>query len=166
MATYSLGFKTAMIGKLLDNKSGLGLRELSEQSGVSITTLSNWSKAAKEGRIMDTPKRVKRVNNWTLKERFQAILETSKMSEEQLNAYCRQKGIFPNHITEWKENVIEVLERPSRTPVDNRVTQLEGEVKQLSKELNKKEKALAEAAAILFLKKKAQELWGDPEDEN
>jgi transposase len=37
--------------------------------------------------------------------------------------------------------------------------------KQLEKELQKKEKALAEAATLLLLRKKAQAIWGDDEEE-
>ena len=34
----------------------------------------------------------------------------------------------------------------------------------LEKELNRKDKALAETAALLVLKKKVQEIWGDEDD--
>lgn len=37
--------------------------------------------------------------------------------------------------------------------------------KQLARELDRKEKALAEAAALLVLRKKAEAIWGEPEEE-
>ena len=37
-------------------------------------------------------------------------------------------------------------------------------IRALEKELNRKDKALAETAALLVLKKKVQEIWGDEDD--
>ena len=39
------------------------------------------------------------------------------------------------------------------------------EIKRLQKELRKKEKALAEAAALLLVTKKMQALWGEAEED-
>ena len=39
------------------------------------------------------------------------------------------------------------------------------ENKQLKKEVTRKNSALAEATALLILKKKADLIWGEPEDE-
>ena len=43
--------------------------------------------------------------------------------------------------------------------------QKDRELKDLQKELKRKEAALAETAALLVLRKKAQAIWGDPEDD-
>ena len=39
------------------------------------------------------------------------------------------------------------------------------QVRKLEKELKRKDRALAEAAALLLLQKKAQAIWGDAEDD-
>lgn len=88
------------------------------------------------------------------------------MSEEQLNAYCRKSGLYPPQLDQWKEELINELEgKGSSQKKSEQIKALEAEVHQLKKQLNRKDKALAEASAVLFLKKKAQELWGDREDE-
>lgn len=81
-----------------------------------------------------------------------------------MGSYCRQKGIFPHHLEKWKKEFIQ-LEKAGPSQ-DNRgeVKQLRGEIKELQVELRRKEKALAETAALLVLKKKVQKLWEEDEE--
>ena len=97
---------------------------------------------------------------WTVEARFSAIVETATMSEVELGEYCREKGLYPEQIKEWKAEFIESLTKSSQ----QEKVQGKGDKKrinQLEKELRRKEKALAEAAALLILGKKLQAFYGE-----
>ena len=57
-----------------------------------------------------------------------------------------------------------MISKQTSSSAENR--QLKNENKALKKELRRKEKALAEAAALLILQKKANRLWGYDEDDS
>jgi hypothetical protein len=164
MSSYSSEFKSAIISKLLGPKPP-NIAELSKKAGIPQGTLYNWLRLTKSDEPMDIPKRVKRVSNWSKQERFKALLDTANMSEEQLNAYCRKNALFPAQIEEWKLELMKSLSKKEESENNHKVKKLESELKTMKQELNRKDKALAEASALLFLKKKVQELWGEPEDE-
>ncbi|TYL46630.1 transposase [Marinomonas sp. IMCC 4694] len=69
-----------------------------------------------------------------------------------MNQYCRAKGLYPHHIQQWKQDF---AKGASAKPAPSESKQLKQEIKQLQKELNRKDKALAETAALLVLKKKS-----------
>lgn len=89
------------------------------------------------------------------------------MNELELAEYCRKKGLYREQIEAWKRTCLQ-----ANGQVFDQSKQLNGALKgeqkrakQLEKELQKKEKALAEAAALLLLRKKAQAIWGDDEED-
>jgi len=86
------------------------------------------------------------------------------MNEDELSAYCRRKGVYAEQINGWKRLCIN-----ANCPIPTKENQatIRSQAKennQLKAELRRKDKALAETAALLVLKKKAREIWGDPED--
>jgi transposase-like protein len=105
----------------------------------------------------------KRPQDWTPEEKLQAVIEAASTPEEELGAFLRRQGLHEAQLREWRQQVLQGLEKPARgarkrTPEGRRVRQLE-------RELERKEKALAEAAALLVLKKKVQAIWGDEDDD-
>ena len=103
----------------------------------------------------------KRPQNWSAEEKLAAILEYEKLDEESRGRYLREKGLYSVDIERWREEVLGALGKKAKKkgdPKDRRIRDLEGD-------LRRKEKALAETAALLVLKKKAQAIWGDSEDE-
>ena len=106
---------------------------------------------------------VKTSTAWSAEARFSAIVETATMNEMELGAYCREKGLYPDQIKGWKTEVIASL---TGIPVSNQQEKTHGKgdkkrIHQLEKELRRKEKALAEAAALLILGKKLQAFYGE-----
>ena len=100
----------------------------------------------------------KRAQEWSTQERFQALLETHALSPEALNAWCRERGLFAHQLQRWQE---EFCLAPRPAPQAAEVRKLKGELASLQRELNRKERALSEAAALLVLQKKYQALWED-----
>ena len=96
------------------------------------------------------------------------VLETANLSEIEFSEYCREKGIYPEQVKEWKDACINANDRAkeSNGKVSKELREERKEKEKLAKELARKEKALAEAAALLVLRKKANAIWGtDEEDE-
>ena len=106
-------------------------------------------------------KHEKRPQDWTREERLNALLEAAKLSDDELGAWCRQKGLHTHHLEKWRQEFAQEQTRGQ----DPKTRQLKKEVKELKKELNRKDKALAETSALLVLKKKVDTIWGDNEDD-
>jgi len=89
-------------------------------------------------------------------------MDCHSLNDEQLSSYCRKNGIYPHHVKEWKSDFL------SENPVSGSTSRqeqkkLKQDNKRLQKELNRKDRALAETAALLVLSKKCQAIWGEVE---
>ena len=105
----------------------------------------------------------KRPQDWTAEEKLAVVIEAAAVSDEDLGGFLRRKGLHGAQLNEWRQQVLSGLgKRPARSSkpsVDAR------RVKELEKELRRKDKALAETAALLVLQKKVQAIWGDGDDD-
>ena len=104
--------------------------------------------------------------------KLQAVMDTLGKSEEEQSAYCRAHGIYYGHIETWRQQILESL-GAAASPVDKAKEKenkaenqrIQDEMKSLKSDLKRKDKALAEVTALLVLKKKANLLWGESEDD-
>ena len=107
--------------------------------------------------------------NWSAQTKFAVVVETLSMSEIELSEYCRAKGLFPEQVKQWREISIQAHAEPGSTSPDAASAQQNKaqrkQIKRLEREVLRKDKALAEAAALLILQKKVRALWGDNEDD-
>jgi transposase-like protein len=160
MEYYSDTVKESMIAQLTC-PGAPSASSLAKEVDIPQSTLSRGVREyAKVGTGRGTMK-AKRPKDWTAEEKLNALLEYEKLEEEQKGRYLREKGLHSVTIEQWKGQILEGLKKPKSSRKDHR----DKRIKELEKELRKKEKALAETAALLVLKKKAQAIWGDPEDE-
>ena len=159
---YPETFKQQMVSKM-SGPGGLSASALSEEVNVGQTTLSRWLRAAGKIGSMSPKKTSKprRPQDWTAEEKLAAVMEASGLSEEELGAYLRSKGLYEAQLEEWRKQAEEALsgqgDSKARRGSSSRVRELE-------RELRRKDKALAEAAALLILKKKLAALWEDEDD--
>ena len=95
------------------------------------------------------------------------VIETAALNESELSEYCRSKGLYPEQAKEWKQACLQgqLSETERRQQERGQARQDKKEIKRLKRELERKEKALAEAAALLVLRKKLTALWGEKEDD-
>lgn len=109
----------------------------------------------------------KPTNKWTSEDKFYAVMETATHTETELAEYCRKNGIYISELKEWITQCINANKSITENPKElKEVLKVEKEKnKELEKELRFKEKALAETAALLVLRKKANAIWGDQEEE-
>ena len=154
--------KQAALEKWLN--SGLPLRTFAAQEGIPRATFFCWKKKylRKEVRVS----RKTKPEQHTPEQKFSIVLQTSTMSELELGAYCREHGLFSDQISDWKDACIQGNARPQKTQRSTLSSKIDKKkIKKLEKELNRKEKALAETAALLVLRKKFNALWEESEDE-
>ncbi len=144
----------------------ISIPQLSKDEGISDVTLYNWRKQARD-KGLKVPGKKSQGEQWSSEAMFAVVLETASMNEVQLSKYCRQKGLYTEQVAEWKRNCIDANARTDTTLKARSVSQKQDKqrIKQLEKELRRKEKALAETAALLVLRKKYNALWGQDEDE-
>ena len=100
----------------------------------------------------------KRPQDWSAEEQLLALQETHSLSGDALAAWCREHGVFAHNLTSWKTAF---CTESKAAPGNREFKVLKDENDQLKRELMRKEKALAEAAALLILQKKFRALWGD-----
>lgn len=162
MTKYPEDFKAALIARLLP-PTNASIPELAEETGVPQNTLYTWR--SKNRGQATAVSHASDSTGLSSSEKFTAVLETASMTESELGEYCRTKGLFPEQIKQWRRTCSEANEAISRRAEQAQVREHKRTIKQLQSELNRKDKALAETAALLVLRKKAEALWGDLEDE-
>ena len=88
------------------------------------------------------------------------------MNEADLAAYCRQRGLYAEQIQTWRAACEQAndWERAGTQRLGQATREEKKRIKTLERDLARKEKALAEAAALLVLRKNAAAIWGDGED--
>ena len=159
---HSSQFKEAILNKL--SQSGLSVRKFSEQEGINLSTLYSWQKQFNTSGLKVS--KVSSSDKWSSEEKFSIVLETSTLAEVELSEYCRIKGLYPEQIKAWKKDFIASTavksnKRAKQTPEQKADKK---RIKELERELRRKEKALAEAAALLVLGKKYDAYWKEKED--
>ena len=165
MARYSSERKSAILNKLLP-PSNMTVAQVSRESGVSEQTLYNWrNKAKKSG--LPVPGKTPTSEQWSADAKLAVIVETAPMSESALSQYCREKGLYPEQVREWREQCLFGFQssREREQAANKQARSDKTVIKHLKKDLRVKEKALAETAALLVLRKKLSALW-EEEDED
>ena len=151
---YEKAFKEKAVKLVLASKGVKSMKDIAIELNISKDTLYTWVKKAKE--ISGTDSKLK------LSDKLQMLHETYSMSEEEVNAYCRVKGIFKHQLQEWEREFLN-----SKSGDDSSTKEALQEERSRShalvKELRRKEKALAETATLLVLQKKFQALLEDEE---
>lgn len=162
---YSEEFKANIIAKLLPPNNARVL-DVAKETGIPKDTLYTWRTKYRHAPHSSTaPGQNQKSGSLRSEEKFAVVLETASLNELELGEYCRRNGLYPEQIACWKKAFIQGSS-PGASKAER--TQLQHQaktIKQLQSELHRKDKALAEAAALLVLGKKAQALLGDPEDE-
>ncbi len=160
---YSIQVKEAVLQKVLHGNKPH--HEIAMEYGIGKSTISKWLRQYKQNGSINLKSKEKRPKDWTSEGRITALITTGSMSPEECASWCRKKGIFPHHLEQWKKDAISGMAVGSRKKQSEVEKQLRKENSALKKDLNRKEKALAETAALLVLKKKAQAIWGEPEED-
>ena len=163
MAQYSAERKQAILNKLLSpNLSSIA--QLAREENIAEQTLYNWRNRAKQGKTVPTNHRTQELSPET---KLTIIIDTAKLNETELAEYCRNKGLYPDQIAQWKAQSLTGFNASEQQSSQSRKQHQadQKQIKQLKQAVKRKDKAFAEAAAILILRKKLATLWGEDEDE-
>lgn len=165
MSRYSEERKASVMRKLLPPNSR-AIPDVAKEEGISGATLYNWRNQAKE-KGEPVPGSGKQTEDWSSEAKFAAVVESVTMTECELSEYCRGKGLYPEQIRRWKEACIQGAQSAEEQQKHRRLEakQDKKRIKALERELTRKEKALAETAVLLVLRKKLNALWEDNEAE-
>lgn len=146
MVRYARAFKDKVVRRLLPPQSA-DVRALAKEIGVSALTLERW-RAEGSGSPLGHRGR-------SAAARFEAVLATTGMSEEQTNAWCGEHGVCPRDVAAWRKAATAALE-PDRAdgPTAQQIRADRQRIRQLERDLRRKEKALIETAALLVLTRK------------
>lgn len=163
MPHYPPERKQSVLAKM-GHPNPVPISQLAQLEGISLPTLYNWRKEARAaGHLL--PDADAGPQDWSAQDRFNAVLQTASMPEADLAEYCRTKGLYPQQIQRWKEACLSGCDFNAAPAVPRQAVDRErrGDKKRialLERDLNKKDKALAEAAAIIILQKKLAPLLG------
>jgi transposase-like protein len=161
MNQYSEELKASLIARMLP-PNNVSVAELVRETGIPKDTLYTWRRNAQKGHA---PAQEKPADGLSSEEKFNVVLETASLNEVELGEYCRRKGLFPQQIDAWRE-ICKQAHAPLAPKADRQKLRNQAkEIKSLDAELRRKEKALAEAAALLVLQKKVRALWEEPEEQ-
>jgi transposase len=143
--------------------------QISAELGIHVVTLYNWRKTWRlQGEVV--PASEKDPEGWGATDKFTVVLETAGLNAIELSAYCRERGLYPEQVERWRQASQDANQKPVLTLKEQKElerlrAQDQREIKRLKQELRRKEKALAEAAALLIASKKIQAFWGEDGDD-
>ena len=160
--TYSPEFKASIIARMLAPNND-PIPELARETNIPKDTLYMWrSKARKEAQ--GAAAGAVAYSGRSSEEKFAVVVETATLNEVELAEYCRGRGLYPQEISAWRESCAQANTMVSGKGERAEMRAHKQRIKQLEQELRRKEKALAEAAALLVLEKKVRTLFADPGD--
>lgn len=164
MPSYSEERRQAVVTQLLPPHN-LSVREIAEKENISVATVYKWRKEARaEGRCLpDTA--AQGAEGWSSRDRFTAVVEAAAMNATEVAEYCRRRGLYPEQLQRWRHDCEQAasLSRGQQQREALEARQQRQRIRELERDLKRKNEALAEAAALLTLRKKAAAIWGEEE---
>jgi transposase len=155
----------------MSGHGGRSVNSLAAEVGVCRGTLSRWKREAASVGPMTNQRKSNRTRaatrvrpkNRSAAEKFRLLMTASGLGEPEFGEFLRREGIHEADLVRWREGSLEGLADNVSTKAET--ARASKKVRQLEKELRRKDKALAEAAALLVLQKKVRQIWGDEDDD-
>jgi len=153
VARYGQAFKDRVVARLLPPESA-SVDEVSREVGVAAQTLERW--------LSDALSRPARERAWTAAARFEAVIATAAMDEATRSAWCREHGVYPQQLAQWRENATQALAEPEEARASPQQTKHDRRrLRELEREVRRKDRALAETAALLVLSRKLEAVFSN-----
>jgi len=165
MTQTSIQFKEAIITKAL-SLGDIALQQIASENNVGCSTLQKWLRLQREGLPLSGGRRGRPLKGQGQTPPLQHLVATAGLDEQGVGAYCREQGIHSFQLKQWQAELMQHNGSKSQSQKESsELKKLRNENKQLKKDLLRKDKALAETTALLVLKKKADLIWGESEDD-
>lgn len=165
---FTTEFRQNAVRKALMRSPDIKLKSMAKDLNIGYSTLQKWIRLSKLNQLnplnsssefaMPVTKE-QRPSDWSNQDKLELLIKCGSLDDEAVSQVCREHGIYPHHLDEWKKELTTPKENKSDIP------RLKRELKALKKELNRKDKALSETAALLVLQKKIKNLLNESEDE-
>ena len=157
LARYGQAFKDRAVARMLPPESA-ALDLVAREVGIGAGTLERWRE--------DAQSKPARGRAWTAGARLEAVITTAAMSEAGKSAWCREHGVYPAELDKWRASCTAALASPEESRASPQATRQDRKrIKELERDLLRKDRALAETAALLVLSKKVAVIFNKGEDE-
>ena len=125
-----------------------------EEEGISLSTAYGWLSRG----TLPTMKNKAKAKKWSAKEKLKAVSETLSMAEGEIGIYLRKEGLHSQQLDDWRSQILMSLDVTPKIVIAK--DERDAQIKDLEREILRKDKAPAEASALLILRKKADLIWG------
>ena len=159
---YTEAFKEQALLKVYGRKN-CTINEIAGELNMNVGTLKGWMRGAVKSQTKEAEKPAERASDFSLAARLKALQESHGLSGEELNAWCRARGLFTHHLQQWTADFCQTKPAVSGRQNEDAQRASNKKIQTLEAELRRKEKALAEAAALLVLQKKFRAYLGGEE---
>ncbi len=157
MARYGQTFKDRAVARLLPPESA-ALEVVARNVGIGAGTLERWREDARSSPA--------RGRDWSATARLEAVITSAAMNDAGKSAWCRGHGVYPAELAKWLASATAALADPEEARASPQATRASAKrIRELERELLRKDRALAETAALLVLSKKVQAIFNMGEDE-
>ena len=131
---------------------------VAQEVGIGVGTLERWRE--------DAQSRPARGRAWTAGARLEAVITTASMSEAAKSAWCREHGVYAAELDKWRASATAALSEPEEARASPQATRQDKKrIKELERDLLRKDRALAETTALLVLSKKVAAIFNKGEAE-
>lgn len=164
---YSETLRSEMVAKMIGPQA-MSANVLSKRVGIGQPTLSRWLREARLTGVSSGSKRAaatpgrRQPKRWTAEEKLRVVTSAASLEGSALGELLRREGLHEADLRGFREEALAglapVVKASGPSPEAKQIAELQ-------RELRRKEKALAEAAALLVLSKKAEALWGGEGDD-
>lgn len=157
---YSPVYKQEIVKKLVLRGSKT-ISQFCSEHNLVISTVTRWQTEYGSVPGMKSKKNKSKLSPESI---LKIIAETYSLNEEELGIYLRTNGLHTHQLEEWRQTILSSMNQPKVNL--NKKDERDFKIKDLERNLRKKDAALAEVSALLILQKKANLLWPSPaEDE-
>ena len=165
MTRLTLEAKETIVKKAI-SRNGQNIKQIARENNVGYSTLQKWLKLKRDGHSLESKSCGRPSNTEEQTPPLKHLLATAKLDDAAISAYCREQGIYSFQLKQWQNELMKSSDGKTKQDKErNEIKSLRIEIKRLKQDLHRKDKALAETSALLVLKKKADLIWGDPEDD-
>src|SRR5690606_24883464 len=162
MKEYSALEKARAVARLI-GPNAVSASALAKETGISLATLSRWRQAAAKipamprkrptepGSGSRTPGAKAPVRRRSGADKLAVVARAQGLEGEARGAFLRSEGVHLAELEQWRKLASDALSGTGRQAPSK-------EIRRLRADLARKEKALAETAALIVLKKKVAEI--------
>ena len=155
---YSMGFRNSVLRKVLPPENR-NVHQVAKEVGISPITIQNWLLKLKDGSFsMEAEGYEPTPSRRGAEEKLRLLLESKRLNDEQLGDFLRRHGMHTEHLALWEQELGDIV-KDKQENMKKELYNLKKENKRLKREILKKDKAMAEALALLTLKKKLKEIY-------